>query len=92
MGDKAFTAIVSGIVQGVAFRYYTRKVALELNVKGTVRNLMSGRVEVTAEGDEEALRALAAWLEHGPSAAHVERVDLTWKPFLGWFDSFDIVG
>jgi acylphosphatase len=92
MKDKAFTAIVFGIVQGVYFRHHTRNVARELGVKGTVRNLVSGQVEVAAEGDEAALRTLAEWLEHGPTGARVERVDLTWKPFLGRFDSFDIVG
>jgi acylphosphatase len=89
---RRHAAVISGFVQGVAFRYHTRKVALGLGVTGTVRNLISGDVEVAAEGNEDALRVLAAWLEHGPTAAHVDRVNLTWKPFLGRFDSFDIVG
>ena len=68
---RAFHAIVHGRVQGVSFRYYTQET-------GFVRNLPDGTVEVVAEGDETGLGDLASWLQRGPSAALVERVDLDW--------------
>ncbi|UJF24156.1 acylphosphatase [Suttonella sp. R2A3] len=66
--------IVSGRVQGVAFRYYTQKQAKALEVCGYVRNLEDGRVEVLAQGDEAAIEALSVWLWQGPPAASVENV------------------
>ncbi|MFT3667531.1 MAG: acylphosphatase [Pseudoxanthomonas sp.] len=66
--------LVSGKVQGVFFRASTRERALDLGLSGRATNLPDGRVEVVAEGPEEALDALEAWLHEGPPAAHVESV------------------
>ncbi|GAB6196730.1 acylphosphatase [Lysobacter xanthus] len=66
--------LVSGRVQGVAFRAATRHEALALGLRGHARNLPDGRVEVVAHGDPAAVEALAAWLAHGPSLARVEAV------------------
>ncbi len=75
--------LVSGIVQGVSFRYYTVEEARRLGVHGWVRNLADGRVEVEAEGDRAALERLVAWCRHGPPAAQVDDVAATWKGFAG---------
>ncbi|MBS7663326.1 acylphosphatase [Pseudomonas lalucatii] len=74
---------VSGRVQGVWFRQSTVEQAERLGLQGWVRNLEDGRVEVLAEGDEPAVRALTAWLEHGPSGAQVTAVDLQEQPLQG---------
>lgn len=66
---------VHGRVQGVGFRDATSRRARELGVLGWVRNEDDGRVRVHAEGPDDALAALRAFLEHGPSGAVVERVD-----------------
>ena len=60
------TAFVKGHVQGVGFRWWTRARALELGLAGTATNLADGRVEVVAEGPEEACRALLEALPRGP--------------------------
>ncbi|MGH8025253.1 MAG: acylphosphatase [Pseudoxanthomonas sp.] len=65
---------VSGKVQGVFFRASTRQQALRLGLSGSARNLDDGRVEVIAAGDDEALGALAIWLQEGPPSSKVERV------------------
>ncbi|RLI89311.1 MAG: acylphosphatase, partial [Archaeoglobales archaeon] len=52
---KRITAYISGVVQGVGFRYFTRKVARETGVRGYVMNLPDGRVLIVAEGGEEQL-------------------------------------
>jgi acylphosphatase len=66
---------VSGRVQGVFFRASTREEALKLRLSGYASNLRDGRVEVYAEGDDEALAKLEQWLRHGPPLARVEKLD-----------------
>jgi acylphosphatase len=68
--------VVSGRVQGVGFRFFTQDVANREGLTGHVSNLPDGRVEVTAEGDDESLRRLEAALWRGPSHARVENVDV----------------
>jgi acylphosphatase len=68
---------VSGRVQGVAFRYYTRQQAQRLGVSGWARNLADGRVEVLAGGEPSAVNKLCAWLHEGPPLAHVTDVQCT---------------
>ncbi len=65
---------VSGRVQGVGFRYATAEKALNLGVKGYVRNLPDRRVEVLACGEEKAVSALRNWLWQGPQLARVSDV------------------
>jgi acylphosphatase len=60
------TAFVKGHVQGVGFRWWTRAQALELGLHGSATNLDDGRVQVVAEGSEQACRALLALLPTGP--------------------------
>lgn len=71
---KAIRAEVHGYVQGVGFRYTTRRFAHQIGVVGWVRNLPSGAVEVWAQGPAEAVDRLAAFLEQGPRGARVDRV------------------
>jgi acylphosphatase len=65
---------VSGFVQGVGFRYFTRDAAERLRVGGYVRNMRDGRVEVYAIGRSEQLTNLRAELERGPRGATVSEV------------------
>jgi acylphosphatase len=65
---------VSGMVQGVGFRYFTQGVAERLNIAGYVRNLPDGRVEAYAIGTPEQLAKFRAALERGPHGAHVSEV------------------
>ena len=65
---------VSGFVQGVWYRAYTRNKALELGVTGYARNLADGRVEVLACGEEQAVITLRDWLWEGPPRAQVRAV------------------
>ncbi|MBN1646135.1 acylphosphatase [Candidatus Woesearchaeota archaeon] len=65
---------VKGIVQGVNFRYHAKEVASKLGLKGVVRNLSDGSVEVIAEGVKDNLHQLVEWCHHGPAHAIVESV------------------
>jgi Acylphosphatases len=82
---------VSGLVQGVFFRAYTRNVARTLGLKGWVRNLPDGRVEIYAEGEEESLKKLVEWCKIGPPHAIVEDVKVEWCEYSGKYGSFDII-
>lgn len=66
--------LVSGLVQGVGYRFSTVRAAEQLGVAGWARNLADGRVEVHAQGDPAALAALASWLRAGPLGAEVADV------------------
>ena len=66
---------VRGRVQGVYFRWWTRRRAADLGLRGTVQNRPDGTVEAHAAGEPEALEAFAAELEIGPPSARVEGVD-----------------
>jgi acylphosphatase len=66
---------VNGRVQGVYFRQSTRQRAQQLGLCGWVRNCDDGSVEGVALGDDDALRQLRQWLQQGPPAAKVERVE-----------------
>ena len=65
---------VSGLVQGVGFRFFTQDVAERLRLSGYARNLRDGRVEVYAIGAPEPLAKLRAALQRGPSGASVSEV------------------
>ena len=79
MALESLHAIVHGEVQGVHFRVHTAREAGRLRLRGWVRNLPDGTVEVQAAGDAASLDALERWLEQGPPAARVLRVDATRK-------------
>ena len=66
---------VSGIVQGVGFRFFARRQATLLGVGGYARNLADGRVEVYAVGSAEQLQSFGAAIARGPNVASVERVE-----------------
>ena len=76
MGPAARRVLVSGLVQGVAFRYHAREEARARGLTGWVRNLRDGRVETLCEGEESAVEAFLAWLHRGPPAAHVRGIEV----------------
>jgi acylphosphatase len=67
---------ITGRVQGVFFRDQCRQTASRLGVNGWVRNCADGSVEVAAEGERDAVGALAAWCREGPPRATVVDVQL----------------
>jgi acylphosphatase len=67
---------VSGRVQGVYFRMFTQKKARHLDIKGCVRNLPDGRVEIIAEADHASIEQLIKWCHKGPITARVDHVDI----------------
>lgn len=78
---------IYGLVQGVFFRKYTQQKALELSLKGTIRNRLDGSVEARATGSEQNLQIFEEWLWSGSpqskvSSVEVEKIDLeNWEGF-----------
>ncbi len=83
--------LVSGRVQGVAFRIATVEEAQRLGgLAGWVRNLRDGRVEALAEGERSKVEALVAWCHRGPPPARVMDVEVSWQAAQGDLGPFDI--
>ena len=91
MADLASVrVIVYGYVQGVFFRAFASRRAIELGLTGYVRNLPGGAVEVNAEGEREKLQRLIDYLRVGPPAARVEKVETDWSEYTRSYSGFDI--
>lgn len=84
-------AIITGLVQGVSFRWWTSRQAESLGVTGWVRNLDDGSVEVVAEGPRVAVEKLFSDCRRGPHSARVKDVEVSWQPFTGEYSRFAIV-
>ncbi len=82
--------LISGRVQGVAFRYYTQDIAQSLGIKGWVKNCWDSKVEIVVEGEEEKVKKLISWCYQGPGSAIVERIDMEWEKYRREFNSFGI--
>lgn len=85
------TVRIVGQVQGVSFRYFTRRKAQEHQVTGWVRNLPNGDVEAVFEGSETNVRKVLDWCSEGPVAARVEEVLIDWEDYLGEFEDFQVL-
>lgn len=82
---------ISGLVQGVFFRWNTKKMADKLQLSGWVRNLPDGRVEAIFEGDKESIEKMIEWCKKGPSEAIVEKVEIIWEEYKSEYKGFKIV-
>lgn len=80
---------IKGYVQGVGFRYRIKQKALSLNLRGYVRNLPEGSVEIVAEGEESQVQELVAWCKKGEFGSNIKEVQLKNAPSQG-FSFFEI--
>ncbi|HVN80848.1 MAG TPA: acylphosphatase [Terriglobia bacterium] len=86
----AANIIVTGLVQGVGFRYFVHRRASGFGIKGHVRNLYNGDVEIEVEGEQDAVESLIQEVRVGPRSAHVTDVKVIWKDPRGCFSGFHI--
>jgi acylphosphatase len=82
---------VSGLVQGVGFRWFVLREAESLELTGYTRNVITGEVEVHAEGEHLLLEQLLERVRIGPRSAHVRHVRVEWQTPTGRFSSFQII-
>ncbi len=82
--------LVSGRVQGVYFRVFTRKKALQLGINGYARNLADGQVEIVAVAKEPVLEKFILWCHKGPITARVDQLIVVPLESDEIFTSFEI--
>ena len=87
---KRIHLIVSGKVQGVFYREFARKEAERIGVKGFVRNLRDGTVEVVAEGDDNKLNEFIKSCRKGSFASFVKNVDVKEEKPTNEFEDFEM--
>ncbi len=88
----ARTYVISGRVQGVGFRYFAERVANQLGIRGYVKNLYAGSVEVYAIGDENSLEQFKRHLAEGPRSARVSGIDESEESVSEEYSRFEIEG
>jgi acylphosphatase len=79
----------SGHVQGVGFRFTAVRAAADLNVRGFVRNLADGRVELVAEGDKGEVEELLARIDR-KMGGYIHDRQAAEEPPTGEFEGFDV--
>lgn len=83
-------ATVIGRVQGVGFRYFVLREAMDIGLEGWVANAGDGSVRCVAEGPRERLEVLLERLREGPAAAIVDGVSVAWMPATGTLGPFSV--
>lgn len=82
--------LISGVVQGVGFRFFAQRIAARHQVMGYVRNLPDGRVETIAEGTRQAVEAFRHDIATGPKHAFVQGLEEINLEPSGAYTSFRI--
>jgi len=75
MSDVIRHVLIKGTVQGVGFRYWTRRAATARGLQGWVRNRRDGSVEAVFAGAEQSVADMVKLCRRGPDAASVDSVD-----------------
>ena len=81
---------ISGLVQGVGYRFFCQRNAYRLNITGYAKNLWDGKVEIVAEGEKDKLLQFVDLLKQGPMLSDVKKVDIIWEEYKGEFSNFSV--
>lgn len=87
---KRMHVFYSGHVQGVGFRYAAQDIAESLGLKGWVKNLADGRVEIITEGKEADIKEFLDQILKGQLNRYIKNTELSWEKPTGEFKDFDI--
>ena len=87
---KTLHMTVSGIVQGVGFRYFVYRTARDHQISGWVRNAADGTVEILAQGEESHLNGFMQTVRIGPRFASVKGVKVEEVPEHPELQGFEI--
>jgi acylphosphatase len=92
MSDELVCAhlLISGLVQGVGYRWFVIRKANEYDLKGYVRNLYTDDVEVEVEGNKQLISEFIKELRIGPRSAHITDIKIQWGNYQGKYKNFDI--
>jgi acylphosphatase len=87
---KSLRAYITGTVQGVFFRAFVKENAERLDIKGFVRNLEDGRVEVFLEGEPDPVNKMLELCKQGPKHSQIKNVEIKEEKFQG-FKTFKVL-
>ena len=87
---KTYNVLISGRVQGVGFRYYAVSIAEKYDVKGFVRNIRDGRVEIVCQGEEEELQSFISEVKKGPAFSVITGEITEEIPEIEKYNTFEI--
>ena len=88
---QAFAKIrVSGVVQGVGFRFYVIRVAQDYGLNGITKNLADGRVYIEVEGDKGIIQDFLKDMKVGPRLSRVTNIEVEWGDYTNKYSRFDI--
>ncbi len=87
---KSVRLYIKGTIQGVFYRSFVKENAERYNVKGFVRNLEDGRVEVFLEGNADDVNKMIELCKKGPKHSQIKDVEIKQEPFQG-FNNFKIL-
>ncbi|MGB7061571.1 MAG: acylphosphatase [Candidatus Zixiibacteriota bacterium] len=82
--------VISGLVQGVGYRWFVMRKAQEYNLTGYVSNLYNGDVEIEVEGHRSMIVDFAKELKVGPRSGHVTDMKIDWGEYEDRYGNFDI--
>ena len=82
--------VVKGMVQGVGYRYFCYRKALDLGVTGWVCNDPEGSVSLLVEGEKAVLIDLIALLRDGPASSRVTDIEIDWCDYSGTMKTFEM--
>lgn len=77
MSEVTLKIVIKGRVQGVGYRYFTKRRADELGITGHVKNNADGSVEIQARGEDAKMQQFLHKLKQGPENASVKKLDIT---------------
>jgi acylphosphatase len=90
MTDFQAHIVVSGMVQGVGYRFFTSRLARQMGLTGWVKNLSGGQVEICIEGPRGLIESFIKDLKTGNAHARVQDVHVEWHPFSDRYKTFDV--
>ncbi len=88
---KALKLIVQGTVQGIFFRQFVKEHADDLKLRGFVRNLEDGDVEIIVEGESDRIGQLLQLVQKGPKHSQIRNVQVSERKWSGDFNEFKIL-
>ncbi|MDP8262129.1 MAG: acylphosphatase [Candidatus Ancaeobacter aquaticus] len=88
--NKRVSALFHGVVQGVGFRFTVVRISYDYNIKGFVKNLLDGSVEVVAEGNMEILEQFLHKIKTGELERYIRSSDIEYFPATGKYRSFGV--
>lgn len=83
--------VITGLVQGVAYRTYVQESATELILVGYVKNMADGSVLVVAQGAPDTLKTFVEYLHEGSLLSRVEGVAVEWRSASATFSEFSLL-